>query len=196
MPAPHSSVQIDHVFPSLSHPDQIVAGEDVTVVLSVRNAHSAPINLTYVTGALASSQSFAVNIANFTVAKYAAPVQAGTARSFEYQFRTPERMPSRPFTVALTAFYDVDEGGPVKRAAAFFNQTVQLMEPDKAVDTEALGLLVTFGIMLAAAGALGVVLAAAVPFEPAADTGGCTAYPHVAMSCQRAVQGANCELPR
>lgn len=153
MPAPHGAVQIDHVFTSLSHPDKIVAGEDVTVVLNVRNAHSSPINLTYVTGMLASSQSFAVNIANFSVGTFSGPVQAGTDRGFEYKFATPERMPSRPFQVALTAFYDVDDGVPAKFATTFFNQTVQLMEPDKAVDTEALGLLLTFGAMLVAAGA-------------------------------------------
>jgi hypothetical protein len=134
-------VKVECTFPGTFHPKHIIAGEDVTTLLTVHNDHKEPVNVTYITGSLTSSLAFSVNIANFSVEAYHQAVAERSGRSFEYRFTTHERMPSRPFQITLTVFY---ETGAAKHASTFFNQTADILEPDSVIDTEALGLLATF----------------------------------------------------
>lgn len=60
-------------------------------------------------------------------------------------------MPPRQFRLALTVFYESGQSG--KYAETFFNSTVEVMEPERLIDTDALFLYLTLACIAAAVGA-------------------------------------------
>jgi hypothetical protein len=122
-------------------------------LLTVRNDHTKAVNVTYISGSLTIPLGVPVNVANFSVEEYRQSVPEQSERSFEYHFKTHERMPSRTFQIALTVFYEVEGDIEAKHASTFFNQTTDILEPESMIDTEALGLVATFVGIIAFIGA-------------------------------------------
>lgn len=152
IPGPLSSVNVVHTYPNLAQANQIVVGEKVTTVITVRNEHTAPLNVTYITGSMNSARAYQIFLHNFTTAAYQAVIPAGQERSFDYQFMTPANMPPRQFRVALTVFYEEEGKVDAKHAHTFFNSTIEVMEPERLIDTEALFLYATLLAIAAAVG--------------------------------------------
>lgn len=144
---------IAQTFPNLAQASQIVVGEDVTSLITVRNAQAANINVTYITGSINSDRLFNIYLHNFTTRPYFSIVPKDGEQSFEYRFATPVNMPARQFRLAMTVFYEAEGPEPVQHAATFFNSTVEVIEPERMIDTEALGLYVTLLGIAAAIGA-------------------------------------------
>jgi Translocon-associated protein (TRAP), alpha subunit len=146
-------VTVKHAFPGVAHPRHIVAGEEVTALFTVRNSHSAPINVTFASGSVNAVRDFKIHVQNLTVVAYRAAVPKNTERTFEYRFSTDARMPPREFFLALTMFY-TDGADPTAHAATFYNGTVEVVEPERLIDTEAISLWLTLAGIAAAIGAL------------------------------------------
>ena len=151
IPSQIPGVEVYHTFPGISHPQQVVAGEDVTALFTVRNNYNATISVTYASGSIMSPQDFNLKLDNFTAAAYHQTLKPGAEQSFEYMFRTHESMPNRDFRVALTVFYN-DLSSFLGHATTFFNSTVEIVEAQHAIDFELLGLI---GMLLAVVAAIG-----------------------------------------
>lgn len=52
IPKPLSNVEVAYTFPNLAQESQIIVGEDVTTVITVRNDGASDINVKYITGGL------------------------------------------------------------------------------------------------------------------------------------------------
>jgi hypothetical protein len=101
-------------------------------------------------GSLNSAENFADHFQNFSLASAAGVgVAPGGEASLSYYFRPDPSLPERDFQVALTAFYNV--AGGEKGASTFFNRTISIVEPRRAVDWQLLQLLATFGVLGAGA---------------------------------------------
>jgi hypothetical protein len=154
IPRPLSDVSVDFTFPNIAQSQQFVVGEVVTTLLTVRNDHASPINVTYLSGSINSPRNYNIYLHNFTTLAYHAVLPPGAERSFEYMFGTPVNMPARQFQMAMSIFYsDVDRPGS-QFAATFYNRTVEMVEPEKLIDTEALFLYSTLAAIAAAIGVL------------------------------------------
>lgn len=156
MPEGLNEVTVAQAFPNFAQASQIVVGEEVTTLITVRNEHKSNINVTYITGSINSDKLFNIYLHNFTTRPYFGVVPPHGEMSFEYRFVTPVNMPARQFRLAMSVFYEGEGQEPVKYAATFFNSTVEVMEPERLVDTEALGLYLTL---------LGMAAAIGVPFD-------------------------------
>jgi hypothetical protein len=154
IPEPLNSVGVAHTFPNLAQASQIVVGEKVTTVLSIRNELPSTLNVSYITGSINSARSYSIFLHNFTTYPSNTVVPAGHEKSIEYNFATPQNMPPRQFRLALTVFYS-EMGSPKMHAQTFFNSTIEVMEPERLIDTEALLLYAT---LLGIAAALGATL--------------------------------------
>lgn len=134
---------------SLSHNGEVV---QVEVVFTVRNLQASKMNVTYVAGSINSPTNFQQHFQNFTTAAYKSLVDGSSDRSYTYTFRPDARLPPRAFYLALTVFYH--EAGTRKsmQSDTFFNQTVELIDQDRIIDTESFSLYITLAIILAAAG--------------------------------------------
>jgi hypothetical protein len=124
----------------------------VTALITVRNTHSAAVNVTYISGSIANPSDFSILLDNFTIAAFHVPVKEHSERSFEYHLQTHANMPHRDFRIALTVFYE-DMAGKSKHATTFFNQSVEVVEAEQLIDTEAFALFGTLAAILAAIGA-------------------------------------------
>lgn len=150
MPEPLQDVIVAQAFPNFAQASQIVVGEEVTTLITLRNEHPSHINVTYITGSINSDKAFNIYLHNFTTRPYFSVVPPEGEQSLEYRFATPVNMPARQFRLAMTVFYEEDGPRPLKHAATFFNSTVEVIEPERLVDTEALGLYLTLlGITVA-----------------------------------------------
>jgi hypothetical protein len=87
---------------------------------------------------------------NFTTAAYGAVIPKDAERSLEYKFATAANMPPRQFRLALTVFYEDSNSG--KFAETFFNSTVEVMEPERLIDTDAVFLYLTLACIAVAIG--------------------------------------------
>lgn len=147
---PAGELSVVHYFPE--HPDkQFPAGDVISVVVSGHNTGSRPMNLSAIVGSINSPEKYEMFIQNFTIGRYFAPLAPGAEASLEYKFRADPILgstPPREFIVALHLFYEV-EGAYF--STTFFNQTVDITEPPKVVDTDLLWLA---GTMLALLGGL------------------------------------------
>jgi heme-degrading monooxygenase HmoA len=167
IPSEAPGVEVHHLFPGVAHPQHMVAGEDVTALLTIRNARAkGAINVTWAGGTITTPADFRVKLDNFTVTAFRTQIDAGSEHSFEYRFRTHPAMPSREFRVALTVFYN-DLSTLLGHAATFFNQTVDIVEAEGFIDTQLLGL---FGYLAAAAGLIGARLLACCSWRFACGT--------------------------
>ena len=152
IPSEVPGIEVHHTFPGISHPQQIVAGEDVTTLFTVRNTREqGPVNVTFISGSIANPLNYKVILDNFTVTAYRSRLDAGNEQSFEYTFRVHPAFPSREFRVALTVFYN-DMSTYLGHATTFFNQTIEVVEAEQLIDTQLLGLL---GYLALALGAIG-----------------------------------------
>lgn len=50
IPSPLSNVDVAYTFPNFAQESQIIVGEDVTTVITVRNDGASPVNVKYITG--------------------------------------------------------------------------------------------------------------------------------------------------
>lgn len=153
IPQPLQDVTIAQTFPNLAQASQIVVGEEVTTLITLRNEQAANINVTYITGSINSDKLFNIYLHNFTTRPYFSVVPQDGEQSFEFRFATPVNMPARQFRLAMTVFYEQVGPQPVHHAATFFNSTVEVIEPERLIDTEALGLYLTLLGIAAAIGA-------------------------------------------
>lgn len=101
-------------------------------------------------GSLNDADNFAAHYQNFSLATPVASIAAGAEASVTYHFRPDPMLPERDFQVALTAFYSYADGE--RGAATFFNKTIAIVEPRRAVDWQLLQLIATMGGLAAAAG--------------------------------------------
>lgn len=60
-------------------------------------------------------------------------------------------MPPRQFRLALTVFYEDKKA--TQFAHTFFNSTIEVMEPERLIDTDAVSLYLTLATIAAAIGA-------------------------------------------
>lgn len=140
-------------FPNFAQASQIVVGEEVTTLITIRNEQASNINVTYITGSINSDKAFNIYLHNFTTRPYFSIVPPEGEQSLEYRFAAPINMPARQFRLAMTVFYETQGPNSLKYASTFFNSTVEVMEPERLVDTEALGLYLT---LIGIAAAIGV----------------------------------------
>ncbi|KIZ03292.1 Translocon-associated protein subunit alpha [Monoraphidium neglectum] len=148
---PAGELSVAHYFPE--HPDkQFPAGDIISVVVSGHNTGAKPMNLSAIVGSINSPEKYEMFIQNFTIGRYFAPLAPGAEASIEYKFRADPILgstPAREFIVALHLFYEV-EGSYF--STTFFNQTVDITEAPKLVDTDLIWLV---GTLLAGLGAAG-----------------------------------------
>ena len=144
------------------------APPQVEVIVGFRNTGPTPANVSFVAGSLNSAADFSTHFQNFTALRPAGPVVSlapdGGDAAVSYRFQLAPNLPEYAFQVALTAFLDVDgetigEGAnritiPAVRAHTFFNRTVDVVEPSRAVDWQLLQMVLT---LLAVGGAVGWV---------------------------------------
>lgn len=163
MPEPLQDVIVAQTFPNFAQASQIVVGEEVTTLITLRNERASNINVTYITGSINSDKAFNIYLHNFTTRPYYNIVPPKGEQSLEYRFATPINMPARQFRLAMTVFYKEDGPDAMQHAATFFNSTVEVIEPERLVDTEALGLYLT---LLGLAAAIGYVIYCTVKEMP------------------------------
>lgn len=150
IPKPLSNVDVAYTFPNFAQESQIIVGEDVTTVITVRNDGTSPVNVKYITGSINSAKAYSIFLHNFTTTAYGSTIPTDGEQSFEYKFATAANMPPRQFRLALTVFYEGDKSQ--QYAKTFFNSTVEVMEPDRLIDTDALFLYLTLASIAAAIG--------------------------------------------
>jgi Translocon-associated protein (TRAP), alpha subunit len=122
----------------------------VEVIAAIRNAGKGQVNVTHVMGSLNDAENFAAHYQNFSLATPQTEIAPGAEAAVVYHFRPDPILPERDFQVALTAFYTLADG--TRGAATFFNKTIAIVEPQRAVDWQLLQLLLTMGALVAAAG--------------------------------------------
>ena len=153
IPSSLPGLEVYHTFPEFSHPQQVEAGQDVPVLLTVRNGYNATVLISYGAGTLASPLAPGVALDYLQVEPFQKTVKADAEASFEYRYKLHERMPHRDFNIALTLFYN-DLSSFLGHATTYFNQTVEVVEARKMVDTEALGIIATIAAVSAFIGVL------------------------------------------
>lgn len=114
---------------------------------TVNQAHSTLHNA----GSINSAKAYSIFLHNFTTTAYGSKIPKDGEQSFEYKFATAANMPPRQFRLALTVFYEGDKSQQYART--FFNSTVEVMEPERLIDTDALFLYLTLASIAAAIGA-------------------------------------------
>jgi len=141
---------VAHYFPD--HPTkQFPAGEEIKVVISAHNDASKPYNITAVMGSLNSPMDFDLYIQNFTQQVYFRLLPAGEELSVEYKFRPDPILSPREFIVALHLIYEDPEDNRM-HSNLVFNQTVDIVEMDKLIDTEMLFLYIMMAAVVGGAG--------------------------------------------
>lgn len=125
------------------------AGEVVKVVLGLRNDAAEPYNVSAILGSLNSPIDFKRYFYNFTQQVYFQVVEPGKELSVEYVFVPPKQVPPTDYQIALTVFYEGAEG---LKSTTFFNQTVEIVEVKKLIDTD----LIMLYILLISLMAVGV----------------------------------------
>lgn len=124
---------------------QFPAGELVKIDLGIHNDGSESYNISAIMGSLNSPQDFKVFFYNFTQQVYFEVVEPGQELSVEYEFALLKDLPPRDYQVALTVFYEAKDGF---KATTFFNQTIEVVDVKKLIDTDLIFLyLLLLGIL-------------------------------------------------
>lgn len=123
--------------------------------------HSTKAQCHHAAGSINSAKAYSIFLHNFTTTAYGSTIPKDGERSFEYKFATAANMPPRQFRLALTVFYEGVKSE--KFAKTFFNSTVEVMEPERLIDTDALFLYLTLASIAAAIGATRASLCASRP---------------------------------
>lgn len=127
------------------HPSkEFPAGEYVPILLGVHNEAKKAYNVSFIMGSLNLPQEFSYYVQNFTHHQYWSVVGPEEEATFQYKFRPDKSLSPMELRVALTVFYQDDKGTPF--STTFFNETIDIVEVFKAVDYEAIMMLV---VMLA-----------------------------------------------
>ena len=94
IPSELPGVEVHHTFPGISHPQQVVAGEEVTSLFTIRNGYNATIAVRWASGSIMSPQDARLKLDNFTVQGFHQTINEGQEQSFVYKFRTHRACPT------------------------------------------------------------------------------------------------------
>lgn len=146
---PRGEVSTKYVLPE--HPQKLFpAGEVVPILLGFRNEATFPYNITAITGSLNSVANFSVNIQNFGTMAVGVIIPPALEVTLEYKFRPDPALTPVEFNVAVAVFYS-DSSGQREHSSVFFNDTIDIVEPEKFFDTEVLFMYATIICLIALA---------------------------------------------
>jgi len=136
LPEAHADVHVGSIFPA--RPDaRFPSGEVIEVLLGFGNNNAEQaLNITAIAGSVNAPTDFRMHIQNFTVARPFQTVPAGQEVSLSYFFKPDAMLDPREYIIALTAVYE-DESGK-KYSNTFFNETIEIYEPESAFDSRAM----------------------------------------------------------
>lgn len=146
---PPGDISTVHVFPKHAT-KQFPAGDLIKTVVGIHNDGSQPYNISAIMGSLNSPFDFSMYIQNFTVQYYFQVVEPGEELAVEYVFRPDPILSPREFIVALTVFYEGTKNGYY--SDTFFNETIDIVEMEKLVDTDLIFMYATIIGLLAVGG--------------------------------------------
>eukprot|EP00898_Chlorokybus_atmophyticus_P003365 jgi/Chlat1/4029/Chrsp26S03991 len=120
------------------------AGSPVEMVVGVHNGGDESVLLHIIAAALKHPMDQRVMIQNFTVRNYSVEVGPGEQTSLSYNFAVDANLQPRVFPLQATLFYTGEDGTPY--TSTFFNNTIEVIEPEGLFDTQ------TFFLYVMAAG--------------------------------------------
>jgi len=143
-------VSCDYIFPR--YPDKkLISGEAVELLVGVTNTGMGTYNLTKITASLRHPMDFRYHLKNFTKKEYSVVLGPYEQTSLSYTFH-PEMLEARDFGFVANVHYQ-DEGGR-NYVTTFFNETIDLAEPESTIDAQT---FFTYSGILAALGLIGFV---------------------------------------
>lgn len=130
---------------------EFIPGKSSSCVIGLRNTGSTTANVSMTTGHLAFAQDPSLILMNFTYGyHHNKPVPAGGEATVEYDLFFHPRLPPREFLLTIKAFVSAEEGS--FNTLVVFNNTIDVVEPYRLIDTELLFLYVIFAGLLALVG--------------------------------------------
>lgn len=140
IPAANPDVETAVVFPGYED-HAFPGGENVKVLVGLRNTGNDDVNVTHIAGSLNVPSNFNFYVSNFTTNAYGdAVIKSRKEATFEYQFAIDPQFAGHSLQLALTAFYD--EAG-VSYATTFYNASVPVLDPKVVFDRELAVIYVT-----------------------------------------------------
>jgi hypothetical protein len=141
MPPPSRDVDIGQAFADgLKEGRKLVLGKKARVTVGFANNARVSYHIWGIMGSLNMPHNFDIHVQNFTYAVVNQTVPPGGEISFDYSFEPNERLDTRDFTLALSAFYEAQSTkGNVIRAhsTTFFNETIIAEAGPQAVNNVA-----------------------------------------------------------
>eukprot|EP00803_Ostreobium_quekettii_P002858 evm.model.scf_168.10 EVM.evm.TU.scf_168.10 scf_168:72336-75095(+) len=138
---PEGFVSTKSVLPE--HPQKLLpAGDVIPVLLGFRNEGDEAVNVSAIMGSLNSAADFRVHYQNFSMQPLGVTVPPNVELTMEYLFRPDPALPPMEFRVAITAFYS-NVAGNEWHSSTFFNETIEIVDPEKLFDTEVLFMYAT-----------------------------------------------------
>jgi len=136
IPSPFAHTAV--VFPKFPE-RKIPSGERVEVLLGFVNNADKPFNITQVAGHLVNPADFSYYIENYTKFDFygsrGLQLQPGKQVSILYVFRPDPVLEPREFGLTLNVFYN---DGVANYSTAFYNSTIDIIEPPNRLDSETL----------------------------------------------------------
>ncbi|KAL3152709.1 hypothetical protein ABBQ38_012300 [Trebouxia sp. C0009 RCD-2024] len=141
---PLAGVETQHWFPD--HPGaRFTVGGPVDVVLGLHNSAGEAFNITHIAGSINSPQAFQYYVQNFTLKPYNSYLKPGEQASLQYTFKPDSYLPVQEWQLSLTAYLRTDRGFFCN---TFFNQTVDVVDQPRWIDTQLLFLgLIGCGVL-------------------------------------------------
>ncbi|CAD7699658.1 unnamed protein product [Ostreobium quekettii] len=120
----------------------VVRCVQIPVLLGFRNEGGEAVNVSAIMGSLNSAADFRVHYQNFSMQPLGVTVPPNVELTMEYLFRPDPALPPMEFRVAITAFYS-NVAGNEWHSSTFFNETIEIVDPEKLFDTEVLFMYAT-----------------------------------------------------
>eukprot|EP01105_Mastigella_eilhardi_P023910 TRINITY_DN6114_c0_g1_i1.p1 TRINITY_DN6114_c0_g1~~TRINITY_DN6114_c0_g1_i1.p1 ORF type:complete len:230 (-),score=62.36 TRINITY_DN6114_c0_g1_i1:130-819(-) len=114
---------------------ELVAGEEVQVVVGVRNSGERPLTLTSVQASLHHPLGFKYHVQNYTWQKLDLAVAPSEELSIPYSFTPDVMLESRAYTLFVGLIYN---DGESNFSSPIFNATVAILEPASLLDGQGL----------------------------------------------------------
>lgn len=132
------------------HPQkQFPAGDVIPIIMGFHNAAATNYTVTAIMGSLNQLNFFNMYIQNFTMQRYGIIIPPNNEVTLEYRFRPDPALASMEFFIAFTVFYE--DFNRQQYSSTFFNETVDITEPEKLFDTEGLFMYIMILVLLALA---------------------------------------------
>eukprot|EP01025_Chloroclados_australasicus_P039600 TRINITY_DN4107_c0_g1_i4.p2 TRINITY_DN4107_c0_g1~~TRINITY_DN4107_c0_g1_i4.p2 ORF type:complete len:265 (-),score=31.88 TRINITY_DN4107_c0_g1_i4:419-1213(-) len=148
MPGKMEDVKVKCVLPN--HGTKLIpAGEVVDVLVGIQNGSPEMLNVTAAMGSINFPQNFSFYVQNFSLYQYHQVVAPQQSLSLLYQVRSDPNLYARDWIFAFTLFY---HSNGVQYSNTFFNESVTVVEPDRAIDFEMLFMYVVLLGLLAIGG--------------------------------------------